>query len=587
MKFFNYKRHKFSTIFKNISFKRSVFGFYFKYFQSKLRNLIKMNGYTNLKNLNFFKLFKHIDTRRFNFSKLYRHINSRSPNVLKLYKYIDPRSFSFSKLYKHIDPRRFNFSKLYKLINFKGYKYIKISVPISILLLIFIYFSLPMFHKFDKSNIENLICKDLNIACSIEGKIKYSIFPTPRIKLTDLVARNILDNNKILAKIKDAEIKISLKNLHNSKALSYKKINLKNGEIIFDLKNLKKYKNIPHPKFNLKNINFKNVKIIFLNDKEYITSIENAVFKYKSNKNTDKININGNFLTDQIIINLKNNRNETETLSVLKIKLKNTKLFSTLELSKNNIEDHLTKGNFSIKKNKKKIMAIFEHKDDQVIVKKGNLKNNFLDGKFTGTLKFLPHFNFNLDLNLNTLNFNKLYKVIVNLDKEEREKLFKYNEKINGELSMSANKIYSSNSLFNSFESRIKLMNGNILVEQMLVSLGKLGAADLTGIIRNDKKFTNFKFEKNIFIDNLKKFYNKFGIYNKKDQNQDSIHVLGNFDLMNLNMRFSEVLNGEKISNENLAFYEKEFNKIFLEDGYKSFFKFENLKKFVKLVSDE
>ena len=573
MKFFNYKRHKFSTIFKNISFKRSIFNFYFKYFQSKFHNLIKMNGYTNLKNLNFSKLFKHIDTRRFNFSKLYRHINFRR--------------FNFSKLYKYIDPRRFNFSKLYKLIDFKVYKYIKISVPISILLLIFIYFSLPMFHKFDKLNIENLICKDLNVTCSVEGKIKYSIFPTPRIKLTNLVARNILDNNKILAKIKDAEIKISLKNLHNSKALSYKKINLKSGEIIFDLKNLKKYKNILHAKFNLKNINFKKVKIIFLNDEEYVTSIENAVFKYKSNKNTDKININGNFLSDQIVINLKNNRSEKETLSILKIKLKNTKLSSTLELSKNNIGDNLTKGNFSIKKNKNKIMAIFEHKDDQVIVKKGNIKNNILDGKFTGALKFLPYFNFNLDLNLNTLNFNKLYNVIVNLGEEERKKLFKYNKKINGELSLSANKIYSSNSLFNSFESRIKFMNGDILVEQMLVSLGKLGAADLTGVIRNDNKFTNFKFEKNIFIDNLKKFYNKFGIYNKTDQNQDSIHVLGNFDLMNLNMRFSEILNGEKISDENLAFYEKEFNKTFLEDGYKSFFKFANLKKFVKLVSEE
>jgi Fe-S-cluster formation regulator IscX/YfhJ len=566
MKFFNYKRHKFYTVFKNISF--------------------KISGYTNLKNLNFSKISKHIDTRRFNFSKLYRHINSRRPNFSKLYKYIDPKRFNFSKLYKYIDPKRFNFPKLNKPTNFKIYKYIKISLPASILL-IFIYFGLPMFHKFDKSNIENLICKDLNVICSVEGKIKYSIFPTPRIKLTNLVARNILDNNKILAKIKDVEIKISLKNLHNNKALSYKKINLKNGEIIFDLKNLKKYKNILHVKFNLKNINFKKVKIIFLNDKEYITSIENAVFKYKSNVNTDKISINGNFLTDQIVINLKNNRTETETLSILKIKLKNTKLSSTLELSQNNIEDNLTKGNFSIKKKKIKVMAVFEHKDDQVIVKKGNLKNNFLDGKFTGALKFLPYFDFNIDLNLNTLNFNKLHNVVVNLDEEERKKLFKYNEKINGQLSLSTNKIYSSNSLFNSFESRIKFMNGNIFVEQMLVSLGKLGAADLTGVIRNDKKFANFKFEKNIFIDNLKKFYNKFGIYNKKDQNQGSIHVLGNFDLMNLNMRFSEILNGEKISDESLAFYEKEFNKTFLEDGYKSFFKFENLKKFVKLVSEE
>ena len=37
--------------------------------------------------------------------------------------------------------------------------------------------------------------------------------------------------------------------------------------------------------------------------------------------------------------------------------------------------------------------------------------------------------------------------------------------------------------LVDSFESRIKFINGNILIEQLLLNLGKLGAADITGII--------------------------------------------------------------------------------------------------------
>ena len=67
-----------------------------------------------------------------------------------------------------------------------------------------------------------------------------------------------------------------------------------------------------------------------------------------------------------------------------------------------------------------------------------------------------------------------------------------------------------------SFESRIKFYNGNISIEQFLLNLGKLGAADILGTISNDKKFTSLNFESNVFVDNQKKFLSKFGIYNAK-----------------------------------------------------------------------
>ena len=56
-----------------------------------------------------------------------------------------------------------------------------------------------------------------------------------------------------------------------------------------------------------------------------------------------------------------------------------------------------------------------------------------------------------------------------------------------------------------------------------------MGAADLIGEINNDKKFTNFKYESNIFVDNPRKFLSKFGIYNRK-KISSNLFVSGNFD---------------------------------------------------------
>jgi hypothetical protein len=557
MKFFNYKRYKFSTIFKNTSIKRYDFKKILKYLERKEYSYFKISQYINLKRIYYY--------------------------YSKFYNYINPKRYNYSKLLKYIKPKSYNFQKLYK---FNDLKFIIIFLPIFALVTMLIYLSVPIFYEFNKSKTANLICKGFNVTCLIDGKIKYSFFPSPRIKLNNLVIKDPVKSSKILAEIKDVKIGISLKNLHKIEMIYYKNLNLKNGTINFDLKKLKKYQKILHTKFNLKNINFKKINIKFLDGKNELASIDNAVFKYKSKKNIDKVNLKGDFLNDLIVINLKNIKNESEVLSALKIKLVNSKLSSKLDIVSFNTNDNSTKGNFSIKKNKNKILAIFEYKDDQIIVKKGNLKNSFLDGKFNGILKILPYFTFKLDVNLNSINFNKVYNILVNLNEESRKSLFTSNKKINGEISLSANKIYSKHILFKSFESRTKFINGDIFLEQMLLSLPKLGATDITGTIKNDNKFTNFKFENNFFIDNVKKFYNKIGIYNKNLESPTSLYTSGNFDLINLNMRFNEINNGTQLSVENVNYYEKEFNNIFLEDGYKSLFKFKNLKKFVQLTTE-
>ena len=150
---------------------------------------------------------------------------------------------------------------------------------------------------------------------------------------------------------------------------------------------------------------------------------------------------------------------------------------------------------------------------------------------------------------------------------------------------MSSDKIYSRYDLVKSFESRLLFNNGNIFIEQFLLNLGKLGAADILGSINNDKKFTGLKYESNIFVDNQKKFMSKFGIYDRKSI-PSNIFVSGNFDLENIRANFYEISANEKISGDDLNFVENEFNEVMLENGYKDLFHFKKFKEFLESATE-
>ena len=111
------------------------------------------------------------------------------------------------------------------------------------------------------------------------------------------------------------------------------------------------------------------------------------------------------------------------------------------------------------------------------------------------------------------------------------------------------------------------------------------GNWDVTGIIDNNKKFTNFKFETNIFLDNLKRFYNKFGIYNK-EKNSSHLFVSGNLNLVKLKLLLNEISSDNEFEQEDISYIQKEFNKIVLENGYTSLFQFTKLKEFINLITN-
>ena len=149
MKYFNFKRYKFSTVEKTIS---------------KL-------GY------NFLIFLKSIAIYTHKLKKVYTNFNIKIFNPLKIIKYINLRIFSYSNLKKKI---------------FSNYKFIFLYVPGSLIFTFLVYLIIPQFYKYDKSNVEKIICSGKVFECEIKGSVKYSMYPSPRIKIQDLIIHSLV-----------------------------------------------------------------------------------------------------------------------------------------------------------------------------------------------------------------------------------------------------------------------------------------------------------------------------------------------------------------------------------------------------------
>jgi len=568
MKFINLKILKFSTIIKKIDLTKYSFPTFNKRIKYIKINCVKFFNVISENVISaVFKITKYL-------GKIFT-LNTNLPYIPKI----------TVKIGKYFSLKKYSVF-LIKKLNIFNNKFFLIHLPSFICFFGFLYFFIPTFYNYNEKDIENIICTKNNIECSIKGNVSYSFYPTPRIKITNLLVTSLSTTQNPLVKINQAEIILSIKNLLAKEKHKFKSLKVKDYEINYNFINTKKYKKILSEEINFIPMKFSKGKVIFFNGENYVAVIKNAKIDLISKNNKKQYELRGIFLNDKIYINLDKEKEDNNLLSELVIKMPDLNLLTKVSFNESQSEKNLITGNILIKKDKQRFAGIYSYKNNIIEIKKSNLRNIFLEGKLTGEIKFTPYFDFDLDLSLNSINFTKLYTSFLSFNELDQKKLFKVNKKLNGKLSLSSDKVYSSYNLVKSFESQIKLNNGNILIEQFLLNFGKLGAADVLGTIANDEKYTNFKYETNIFIENQKKFLSKFGIYNKKTI-PTNLFVSGNFDLKNIKNTFYEVSDEKKLSQNDTNFIENEFNDFMLEDGYKKLFLFPRFKDFVKSILSE
>jgi len=504
-------------------------------------------------------------------------------------KYFDLiiKKFSIDFKKSSIDFRKIGSNFKRYIGNFKKYNINKVTLSYVagfIIIAPIIYASIPTFFDYEKSKkrIENEIYSDFNLKSSIEGEIKYNLFPSPQIKVKNLIIKDFINNKKNLGEVEFAILKIPYKKLFSFDKINFNSLELKNSKINLDLNKLKKYKKYFSENFKSKNIKIYESDIKLFDGKSYLATINNIKVKYETEEEADDISLEGRLFEKSIIINFKN-RKKANSPDVLFIKYPSLNFKAHVVLSPsdklNNTDgklslylDHL-KGNFH-----------FDLNESFIKIREGSIRNKFLNGKIVGKINYFPFFNFNLDLDLSSFNFRLISKILKTMNNEEINNLFVINSKINGNLNLFIKKIYTDSKLVKSLESRIQFRNKNIILDQMLFDLGKLGAADITGQIKNRNDKINFHFKKNLFIDKPKYFYSKFGVYNKKRE-PENLHVSGKFNFYKALINFDELIMGSQLNKDDVLFYEQEFNQTLLEDGFRTLLDFAQLKEFVKLAS--
>tara|TARA_Y100000590_G_scaffold385637_1_gene457889 strand:- start:887 stop:2515 length:1629 start_codon:yes stop_codon:yes gene_type:complete len=539
---------------------------------------------------------KYSDFKRYKFSTVLKLFNSFWYNFLKIFKNLSIKRAFSKKLLKNFDFNKFNISRYKQLFYFKKYnfsnlkiinvitsKFFVLHLPVAIIFLGFLYFFIPTFYSYEKSNFEKAICKNKNIECIINGKIVYNFYPTPRIKIKNITVNALLNKKYTILTAEEVLVKLSTKNLLASDKHKIKKVEFNKFETILNIRNFSEYKNIFNQLINNKPLILEDGTISFYDNNNYIASIRDVNLISKIFKESQETTLRGNFLNDKVSINLKTENIDNKSSNDLIFKMSNSNFLTKANFTKiqNNIE-----GNFLVKKDKNKIAGIFNYKNKKFTISRSNLRNTFIDGKLLGGIILFPYLDFNIDLNLNSINFTRLYNYFLSLDVKQQSNLFKISDKINGKLNFSADKVYSKHNLIKSFESRLKFYNGNINIEQFLINLGKIGAADILGTIDNEKKNTSFKFESNVFIDNQKKFFSKMGIYDVAEI-FPNFFISGNFDTDNIKTSFYEISGSNKLSNDDINFIEDEFNNLMLENGFSDLFNFPKFKTFLKSITED
>jgi len=390
MKYINFKRFKFSTIFKNINFKRyerilahvaEFVIFIIEYVFSRIYKSF------NFIRRYFLKTYNNIDFKKYNFSRIFKFVDLRRLDFKKIYKYLDLRRSDFRKLTKYLNPKTYNINRI-KNIDLISSKFVFIHLPASIIFFGLLYLVIPTFYNYDKSNIENIVCKRQNIECLIRGEVNYSFYPTPRIKIKDVIIKDFFEKKNTLVKIEHTVIQLSIKNLLTKEKHKFKKIELDNFEINFDLKNFKKYKNIFEKKINLIPAVFTNGRIVFLDGKDYVATINDTNLNLILEEYSKEAVLKGKFLNDNIYISLNSKKVDNKSFTDIILKMSDLNLLTKANFFNSEKDKNIINGNILIKKDKHRFTGVFNYKDNEITINKSNLRNIFLDGKLEGKIKF-------------------------------------------------------------------------------------------------------------------------------------------------------------------------------------------------------
>jgi len=474
-------------------------------------------------------------------------------------------------------------------INQPGFKSFIFYVFSFIFLTLFIYLGIPFFfdYKNNQSDLEKKIFENFDLNLSLTSKVKYNIFPSPRLNLENVEILSFSESSKNIGSVKKVILKIPFKRLVSLKKLDFDSIELIEAIVNIKTSEIINFKNYLNNKAREKPIQLTKSKINLLDKTKLLFNIDIKKLRISGRGLFNKLNLKGRIFDTKIKINYQNKNINKNSEKNVEIRFPEIGLNSKLSINHDKKNNETIYGKVSVFFTSNKIYLDYILRNKIINISSSRLTNNYFKGQLFGNLILFPFSTFDLKLDIDFLKFkNILNSRFINNNKFLNQ-LIPFNKKINGNIIVNVDKVASTSNIINSGNANLEFRNSVLIVKEIKLIINKIGNIKLVGKIFQQKKKKVFIFNSKINLDNPKIFYSRFLIPKKNRIDLVPINLLGKINLESYEIKLDKIylgkaLNQKELDEDKLFFLQERFNEIFSQNSLNNILKYLNLRKIIQ-----
>ena len=474
-------------------------------------------------------------------------------------------------------------------INQTGLKNFVFYVSCFVLLTLFIYLGIPFFfdYKNNQSDLERKIFENFDLNLSITSKVKYNIFPSPRLNLKNVEILGFSESSKNIGSVKKVILKIPFKRLVSLKKLDFDSIELIDAAINIKISEINNFKNYLNNRVREKPIQLTKSKINLLNKTKLIFNIDIKKLRISGKSLFNKLDLKGRIFDTKIKINYQNKNFNKNSEKNVEIWLPEIGLNSKLSINPDKKNNETIYGRVSVFFPSNRIYLDYILRNKIFNISSSRLTNNYFKGRLFGDLILFPFSTFDLKLDIDLLKFKNILNSRFINNNKFLSQLIPINKKINGNIIINVDKVASSSNIINSGNANLEFKNSVLIVREVKLIINKIGNIKFAGKIFQQKKKKVFIFNIKIKLDNPKAFYSRFLIPKKNRIDLVPINLLGKINLESYEVKLDKIylenaLNQEELDEDKLFFIQERINEIFSQSSLNNILKYSNLRKIIQ-----